>query len=82
MDYPFYLSLVHYLSRKRYPRDCSELVKRKIRFHAGKYMLSEGRLYRRMQDPEVCGEELLHEGTANDIIRAVHSEGHFRVNNT
>ena len=82
MDYPLYLSLVHYLSRQRYPLDSTENVKRKIRHQASKYMLVEGRLYRRTQDPEVRGEELLPEGTAGDVIRAVHAEGHFGVNNT
>ncbi|KAI8136591.1 hypothetical protein BJV82DRAFT_706014 [Fennellomyces sp. T-0311] len=82
MDYPFYLSLVHYLSHNQYLSDCTKKVKRKIRFHVGKYMLEGGRLFKRTQDPQVRGEELLHEGTANDVIHAVHTEGHFEVNNT
>ena len=82
MDYPFYLSIVHYLSRKRYPLDSTKEIKRKIRFHAKQYMLADGKLYRRTENPSLRGVELLHEGAANDVIRAVHNEGHFGVNNT
>ncbi|KAG2215770.1 hypothetical protein INT45_009411 [Circinella minor] len=82
MDYPFYLSLVHYLSRKRYPLDSTEKVKRKIRFHANKYVLVDGRLYQSTNDPQIRGREVLHEGTVNEIIQVVHNEGHFGINNT
>ena len=82
MDYPFYLSIVHYLSRKRYPLDSTEKIKRKIYFQASKFMLVDGRLYARTDVPDIRGAELLHEGIANDIIQKVHTEGHFGVNNT
>ena len=82
MDYPFYLSLVHYLARERYPLDSTEKIKRKIQFHASKYMLVDECLYSRSEDTELRGPELLYEGIANEVIQAMHNEGHFGINNT
>lgn len=81
MDYPFYLSLYYYITRKTYPTDADEKTKKRIRFHANKYQAYRGRLYAKGEDDEP-GLELLHEGNADEVIKTVHEEGHVGINNT
>lgn len=83
MEYPLYLALFHHVTRGVYPRDSTEAVKRKIRFHSRKYTAHRGVLYEKLDEAgDNHGLELLHEGNAGDIIRTIHAEGHQGINNT
>ncbi|CDH61176.1 hypothetical protein RO3G_01741 [Lichtheimia corymbifera JMRC:FSU:9682] len=81
MDYPRYLAIYYLLTENRYPMDCDNEYKTKLRNTARMYMAAEGKLFKRMKDGSQ-GLEVLHEGNADDAIRRVHEEGHLGINNT
>lgn len=76
------MALYYYLKNGRYPRDSSESVKRRIRKQAAKYEAYGGKVYRKTEVEDELGPELLHEGRVDEVIKAVHEEGHFGVRNT
>ncbi|KAG2190969.1 hypothetical protein INT47_007114 [Mucor saturninus] len=82
MDYPLYLSIFYFLTRNgEYPNGSTQAIKRKVRRQAKKYVAFNGKLFR--QDSKVpYGQELLHEGIAEEVVTRVHCEGHSGVNNT
>ncbi|KAG2191116.1 hypothetical protein INT47_001513 [Mucor saturninus] len=82
MDYPLYLSIYYYLTRNgEYPQDCTPSIKRKIRNQARQYDPHGGKLFKKNPVSPVA-QELLHEANVEAVIRQVHEEGHYGVNNT
>lgn len=81
MDYPRYLAIYYLLTEDRFPIDCDNEYKTKLRNTARMYMAADGKLFKKMKDGSQ-GLEVLHEGNADDAIRRVHEEGHLGINNT
>ncbi|OBZ80389.1 hypothetical protein A0J61_11562, partial [Choanephora cucurbitarum] len=85
IDYPTYIALFNYITRKTYPLDSTESIKASLRKKAHKFIAYRGRLYEKTiteDDQDCLGRELLHEGTIEPAISRIHSEGHFGVTNT
>ncbi|OBZ80900.1 hypothetical protein A0J61_11051 [Choanephora cucurbitarum] len=85
MDYPTYIALFNYITRKTYPIDSTETIKASLRKKSKKFIAERGRLYEKAfgeDGREYLGRELLHEGNIDQAITKVHSEGHFGINNT
>lgn len=83
MELPRYIAIYNYLKTKTYPRDCEDnKLKAKIRRMAKKYLAHDGRLYIGNKETGELGTEVLHSGNAREVVKKVHDEGHFGVNNT
>ncbi|KAG2195270.1 hypothetical protein INT47_005045 [Mucor saturninus] len=83
MEYPTYIAITQLKTHKTYPLDSTEEFKIKLKETAAKYKLINGILFTRVVDEEKeeC-LEVLHEGNIEEVIKMVHSEGHFGINNT
>ncbi|KAG2192670.1 hypothetical protein INT47_009240 [Mucor saturninus] len=82
MEYPLYLSIYYYLTRSgEYPTGSTENIKRKVRRQASKFEVHGHKLFRKNPVSPVS-QELLHEGIVEEVIKRVHEEGHYGVNNT
>lgn len=87
MDYPEYVALYFYLTRKTYPADASHAVKRRIAAKSKRYTPFKGKLFTKSNDNDEntndqLGKEVLHEGNIHEIISKVHADGHFGIRNT
>jgi hypothetical protein len=84
MDYPNYIALFNYITRKTYPIGATESIKSTLRKKSKKYIAQRGKIYIKAQvdGKEYLGRELLHEGTIEAAVLRVHREGHFGINNT
>lgn len=89
MDYPEYVALYFYLTRKTYPAEATTAVKRRLAIKSKKYIAHKGKLFRKEintdendKNSDILGREVLHEGNIHDIIMKVHAEGHFGIRNT
>jgi hypothetical protein len=84
MDYPNYIALYNYITRRTYPIDATETIKSMLRRRSKKYTAQGGKLYTIaiVEGKEFLGKELLHEGTIEAAIKKVHNEGHNGINNT
>ncbi|KAI7861301.1 hypothetical protein BDF14DRAFT_1746954 [Spinellus fusiger] len=82
MDYPFYLAIYYYISARTYPTNSDEATKRKIRHQAQKYMTTHRKVFQKSEESNILGPELLHKGIVDEVVKKVHAESHFGVNNT
>lgn len=81
MDYPRYLAIYYLLTENRFPLDCDDIYKKKLRNTARMYLAEDGKLFKKQRDGS-RGLEVLHEGNADEVIKRVHEEGHLGINNT
>ncbi|KAG1168812.1 hypothetical protein G6F70_008948 [Rhizopus microsporus] len=78
MSFAVFLAIYYYLDNGKYPEDCSARKdKQRLHYQASKLFIDGGRLLEKTTNREV-----LHEGNAWHIVRAVHEEGHLGINNT
>lgn len=84
MDYPNFIALFNYITRKTYPLGSTESTKSMLRKKSKRYLAQRGKLFQReiVDGKEYLGRELLHEGTIDSVVLRVHNEGHLGVNNT
>ncbi|KAG2191010.1 hypothetical protein INT47_007878, partial [Mucor saturninus] len=86
MDFPTYVAIYNYITRKTFPGGSTEAIKASIRFKGSKYLALKGHLYEKViqesDNKEYYGRKLLHEGTIDNAILRAHNEGHLGVNNT
>lgn len=84
MDYPNYIALFNYITRKTYPLDSTQSIKSMLRKKSKRYLAQRGKIYQKVlvEGKEYIGRELLHEGTIEAAVLKVHSEGHLGINNT
>lgn len=86
MDFPTYVAIYNYITRKTYPLDASETIKASIRYNGSKYLAFKGHLFEKViqgnDGKEYYGRKLLHEGTIEEAVLRVHKEGHLGINNT
>ncbi|KAG2190951.1 hypothetical protein INT47_009223 [Mucor saturninus] len=81
MDYILYTAIYNYINTNRYPEEATIEHKRRIRRNASKYQAYHNKLFRKTPSRTI-GQELLHQGIAEQVITRVHEEGHTGINNT
>jgi hypothetical protein len=81
MEYPTYIAITQLIKNKTYPLDSTAKFQKKMDLMVKRYIVLNGRLYTRAKGEE-DSLEVLHEGNIEEVIKKVHKEGHFGVNNT
>lgn len=82
MDYPLYITLTQLLEDGTYPLDCDSKFKKKLDRMAKNYLIQYNKLYKKSKLERGDPMEVLHQGNIEEVLKQIHNEGHFGVNNT
>ncbi|OMH84950.1 Retrovirus-related Pol polyprotein from transposon, partial [Zancudomyces culisetae] len=79
LDYLYYEAIKNYLGTFSYPNNSDESFRKKLRAKSRKYKLQGDKLVRIIKG---ATKEVLHEKNAYEVIKSIHVEGHFGIENT